>query len=94
MAPDIDIPILTGLGDARNVVNVLSSRAVIAMRGGAGTISEVAHALKSGRKVVTIEFHMGIAFKPYYDAGTLIDAETPEEAVAQVKRLLAEKNAR
>lgn len=94
VAPDIDIPILTGIGDARNVVNVLSSRAIIAMQGGAGTISEVALALKSGRKVVTVDFHMGVAFKPYYDSGMLIDAETPEEAVGQVKRILAEKNYR
>ena len=62
VAPDIDIPILTGLGDARNVVNVLSSRAVIAMQGSAGTISEVAHALKSGRKVVTINTEEGPAY--------------------------------
>src|SRR5450759_5193289 len=34
----LDIPIRTGLGDARNAVNVLSSDVVIALRGGAGTL--------------------------------------------------------
>lgn len=94
VAEGIDLPILTGMGDARNVINVLSSRIVIAMRGGAGTISEVAHALKYARKVVTVDFHMGEAFKPYYDAGMLIDAQSPEEAVAIAKRLLLTEPAR
>ena len=92
LADDIDIPIITGMGDSRNVINVLSSRVVIAMQGGAGTISEVALALKSGRKVVTVDFHMGVAFKPYYDSGQLVDAETPEAAVGHVRRLLASED--
>ncbi len=94
VASDIDIPVVTGMGEARNVINVLSSRIVIAMRGGAGTISEVAHALKCGRRVITVDFHLGSAFKPYYDAGTLIDTQTPEEAITIAKRLLSKENAR
>ncbi|MDH4139174.1 MAG: TIGR00725 family protein [Coriobacteriia bacterium] len=89
--PDIDIPIPTGLGDARNVVNVLASRVVIACRGGAGTISEIAHALKLGRPVVALDFALGEAFARFYATGRLVDAATPEEAIAHAKRFLGQE---
>lgn len=48
----IEIAITTGLGEARNVVLVASADAVIAIGGAAGTLSEIAMALKLGRRVV------------------------------------------
>lgn len=48
----IAIPIPTGLGQARNVVVVAAADAVIAIGGGAGTLSEIALALKLGRPVI------------------------------------------
>jgi len=80
-SPYIDVAIPTGLGDARNVINVLASDAVIALPGGAGTISEVALALKSGRTVIALDFALGTAFDQYYAKGLLMDASTPHEAV-------------
>lgn len=54
-SPHVDVAIVTGLGNARNAVNVLSSDVVVACgAGGAGTASEVALALKSGRPVVLV----------------------------------------
>ena len=50
--PYVDLPIVTGMGQARNVVLVLSADAVIAIAGEAGTLSEIAVALKVGRPVV------------------------------------------
>jgi uncharacterized protein (TIGR00725 family) len=50
--PWIDIPVVTGLGEARNVVVVKSAQAVIAIGGGYGTLSEIAYALKSGIPVI------------------------------------------
>ena len=91
VAPDVHIPVLTGMGDARNEVNVLSSRVVIALRGGAGTLSEIALALKAGRSVVTVDFALGDAFATYYECGQLIDTAMPTDAIAQVRRLLAEQ---
>jgi len=44
--PFIDIPIVTGLRDARNVIIVRSSEAIIAIHGKYGTLSEIAFALK------------------------------------------------
>ncbi len=89
MSNYIDIPILTGMGSARNVINVLSSDVVIACEGGAGTLSEIAHALKSGRPVILLAFDAGALFEMYHDAGDLVAVDTPEEAVVQVRAFLA-----
>ena len=48
----VDFPICTGLGNGRNVVVVKSGRAVIAVGGFYGTLSEIALALDSGIPVV------------------------------------------
>ncbi len=49
-----DIAIITGMGGARNNINVLSSDVVIACGMGAGTASEVALALKAQKHVVLL----------------------------------------
>jgi uncharacterized protein (TIGR00725 family) len=51
----IELPLFTGLGQARNLVLVLSSQAIIAIDGGWGTLSEIAHAIKHGVPVVLLE---------------------------------------
>ena len=48
----VDIPVVTGMGEARNAVVVRSARAVIAIGGGYGTLSEIAYALKGGVPVI------------------------------------------
>ena len=50
--PWVDIPVATGLGEARNVAVVKSAQAVIAIGGSYGTLSEIAHALKSNIPVI------------------------------------------
>ncbi|WP_456435966.1 TIGR00725 family protein [Thermovibrio ammonificans] len=50
--PFIDIKIPTGLGHARNVIVVSTSRTVVAIGGGYGTLSEIGHALKMGKRVL------------------------------------------
>jgi uncharacterized protein (TIGR00725 family) len=50
--PCVDIPVVTGLGEARNVVVVKSAQAVIAIGGSYGTLSEIAYALKSNIPVI------------------------------------------
>ena len=91
VAPHVDVPVLTGMGDARNAINVLSSRVVVVLPGDAGTISEVALALTSGRPVVTLGFTLGGPFATHYASGRITDAATPEEAIAAVRRLLADR---
>jgi uncharacterized protein (TIGR00725 family) len=46
--PYVDIPIVTTLGEVRNVIVACSGQAVIAIAGEYGTLSEIAHALRNG----------------------------------------------
>ena len=48
----VDVPVVTGIGEARNVVVVKSAQAVIAVGGSYGTLTEIAYALKSGIPVI------------------------------------------
>jgi uncharacterized protein (TIGR00725 family) len=55
VAADVDVVIVTEMHNARNNINILSSRVVIACgNGGAGTASEIALALKAGRPVILL----------------------------------------
>jgi len=51
----VQIPIVTGIGYARNVAVVKSAQAVIAIGGSYGTLSEIGHALQSGIPVIGID---------------------------------------
>jgi len=83
----VSIPILTGMGSARNCINVLSSHVVVACPGGAGTISEIALALKYGKNVILMNFDAGKLFETYVRKGLLHHAGTPEEVVGKIKAL-------
>lgn len=52
--PNVDIPIVTGMSHARNVIVVRSSCAVIAIGGSYGTLIEIALALKLETPVIGI----------------------------------------
>jgi len=79
--PYVDIPIVTGLGEARNAVVVRTADAVVAVSGGFGTLSEIGLALKMGRPVV------GLGTWDLYREGrrstAVFLAETPAQAVHQ-----------
>ena len=81
--PYVQIPIVTDLGQARNVVLVRSAEAAIAISGGYGTLSEIALALKMWKPVVGLRTWPGIEGVHY--------VETPEEAVTRVFELLEVK---
>ena len=48
----VDIPVATGMGEARNVIIIKSVQAVIAIDGRFGTLSEIGHALCRGIPVI------------------------------------------
>ncbi len=50
--PYVQIPVVTGIGYARNVAVVRSAQAVIAVGGSYGTLSEIAHARQGGIPVI------------------------------------------
>lgn len=87
----VDIPILTGMGDARNVINVLSSSVVVVLPGGAGTLSELALALKNGRTVITLGFPLPGVLEKYREAGQILQASSPEEVLEFLKRIEAKE---
>ncbi len=87
----LDIVIPTGMGSARNVINVLASDVVIACRGSGGTLSEVALALRFGRPVILLDFDPGVTFLDQCGVGKWQVAATPAEAVAIARSLLAKR---
>jgi len=78
--PWVEIPIATGLGQARNVIVVTAAHAVVAVGGEYGTLSEIAHALKIGKPVVGL--HTWELAKEFAERDeNIIAAYSPAEAV-------------
>ena len=52
---ELDLALFSGLGQARNLINVLSADVVVVCgAGGAGTASEAAHAIKAERPLILL----------------------------------------
>ncbi len=77
--PYVDIPIVTGMGEARNVIIIRTARAVIAIGGSYGTLSEIAYALHYG--VPVIGLGTWELARPGHPPPPIHRAQTPEEAV-------------
>ena len=86
-SPHLTVPIRTGMGNARNCINVLSSDVVVACPGGAGTLSEIALALKNSRPVITMGFSLESLPGIHINRKALFSAETPELAVEIISRI-------
>ncbi|MES3518183.1 MAG: TIGR00725 family protein [Natronomonas sp.] len=78
----VTTPIVTGLGNARNVLVVLNGDGVIAVDGSTGTLSEIAHALDFERPVAGLDTHE-------IDVDGFEPVETPEAAVDYVESAVA-----
>ncbi|PID81923.1 DNA-binding protein [bacterium DOLZORAL124_64_63] len=91
-AKGLDIVIPTGMGAARNVINILSSDVVVACRGSGGTLSEIAMALRFERPLVLLDFQPGEDFlqaagkNPRYS-----HAANAAEAAEQIAGFLKER---
>lgn len=91
----IDVAIVTGLGEARNNVNVLTSRVVVACGAGAGTASEIALALKAKKSIILLR--AGVEARAFFASlggGLVFFAETPREAVEIARRLIETETSR
>jgi hypothetical protein len=81
--PYVDVPVVTGMGQARNLVIVRTADAVIAIGGGFGTLSEMAFALRLGKPLVGIDtWSMQIDGRP-------VAIERFDDATAAVERAIA-----
>ena len=81
----VDIAIQTGMADARNAINAKTPHVMIAIDGGWGTISEIAHALRNDTPVIALK-------TPSIDlphGECLIACKTVEDALAQLDRLIS-----
>ena len=78
----VDIPIPTGIGEARNMVIINTADGLIAIDGKYGTLSEVAFALRRGKPIVGIDT---------FDFKDIIKANTPYEAVEKIFAMVSEK---
>jgi len=79
--PYVDIPIVTGIGEARNAIITRTAQAVIAIGGSYGTLSEIAFALAFGVPVVGLG-----TWKMRRDGHPpvpIVRAATPEEAAVR-----------
>ena len=79
--PHIDVPIVTGLGHARNVLVVRASDVLIAIEGGYGTLSEIAIALKLKKPVVGLN--------TWDVSKEIVKAANPQEAVSLAVSLIS-----
>ena len=76
--PWVTVPIATGLGEARNAIIARAAHALIAIGTGWGTLSEIALAVKMGKRVVALG---SAPFLRDFAADTIIWAASPEDAV-------------
>jgi uncharacterized protein (TIGR00725 family) len=77
--PYVDVPIVTGMGEARNVIIMRTASAIIAVGGEFGTLSEIAFALKLGRPVIGLgTWELAKDGQPVQ---AIVKAHTAEESV-------------
>jgi len=84
--PYVQIPVVTGLGEARNVIVVKSVQAVIAIGGSYGTLSEISYALKSGIPVIGLNT-WSLSRNGRQD-NSIIPVQSPIEAVDKALDLI------
>lgn len=84
------IKIITSMGSGRNYISVLSSHLVVVLGMAAGTASEVALALKSGKKVILLnQDEITIRFFKNLGSYNVIVTKTVDETVRTIKDYLA-----
>jgi uncharacterized protein (TIGR00725 family) len=84
----VDCALFTGLGDGRNYVNARTSDVLIALRGGPGTLSEIALALKVGVPVVLLDGWDFLAAQPALGDTPIVHVRSAEDAGAAAFRLI------
>lgn len=82
-APALTVSLPTGLGEARNAVLITAADAVIACGISAGTLSEIALAIKGQRPVALLR--ADAALVAGLGRGVLLRADSPEAAVEWIE---------
>lgn len=79
--PHVTIPIVTGMGEGRNIIIARSAQALIAIGGSFGTLSEIAFALRL--EVPVIGLDTWSVTRPGQTADPIVRASSPTDAVEQ-----------
>lgn len=89
VSPDVDIVIVTDMHNARNNINVLSSDVVVTCgTGGAGTVSEIALALKAEKTIIMLDADsMMQKFFAQLGGDKVIAVDSPEDVIVTIKRI-------
>lgn len=84
------IKILTGLGSARNNINVLSSHVIVVIGMTAGTASEVGLAIKVNKKIIFLQQdELSLSFFKKIGSYRIISTNTVAETVDQIKDFIS-----
>lgn len=78
----VDIPIVTGMSHARNVIIALTADILIAIDGRVGTQSEIAFGNIYNKKIIGIKCDISLPFE---------EVKTPEEAIDLVDQYFVKK---
>jgi uncharacterized protein (TIGR00725 family) len=88
--PHLTVSLPTGLGQGRNLLLVRASDALVAIGGGFGTLSEIAHALRTGVPVVGLStWSMTLAGRPVDAFPVAPDAEAAARVALEAARTRA-----
>lgn len=84
------IKILTGLGSARNNINILSSHVIVVLGMAAGTASEVALAIKANKKIVFLnQDELSIGFFKKMGTYRIVLADSVKESINQINDFIS-----
>jgi len=78
--PYVDIPVATGMGIGRNIIIIRTARAVLAIDGQYGTLSEIAFALQLKKPVVGLH--------TWEVSGDIIQTSNIDQAVNEIVKLV------
>ena len=90
--PYVGIPIATGMGYARNAIITKAARAVIAIDGAFGTLSEIGHALADGTTVIGLGTWRFSA--DGQESSAIVEATDPVDAVQRAIAAAEERDRR
>lgn len=91
-SPYTQIRIVTGMGSARNSINVLTSHVIVVCGMAAGTASEVSLAIRANKKVIFLkQDKLTIDFFKKLGTYRVITVESVEEVIEQINDFISMK---
>lgn len=88
-SPNASIKIITGLGGARNSINILSSHVIVVCGMSAGTASEVALAIKADKRIILLNMdEVSVQFFQKIGTYKITLAKDVDQAIGLIKNFL------